>query len=819
MVIFNMMKKYSLNKKNILTGVIMKKSFYTHLLSITMLLLTSFGSTYAGGAIIPTGSGQADFLKAYKLIFNNSNNAYRFTSSTIDTLLFPKWGEYSIYWAKTGSNRGSFIIPDAVPSSYSSVSNTPYTNYDKNGASHYSIQFRSNAERIAIFRSGITRENKSVSWEALYFKSMFDSYLFDNIYYYIDEQRLASSAISGNTQLIIIPAFTLNGRNNKYYIDSIFRAVPNIKARFDEFLARGGTIYTEGNAVYFIEILGYLAPNAVNFDDYIDPDPNTSLIDVSFTGSNNPVGFTENAVDDELYTGSVPRVAAGSAEIIANTSGSRPAVFVLKGAQANGGRIVCNLGLPTVGGIAGLLDGSRQLQWSLNSILYAFSNYIDVTRSIYNELPDSISAGRNAVAFDRLDTFEIRLLIRNLSESAISGVKITESIRACFPFVDVVTSGVDYIINGQTLTLQNISIPANGEITITYRVRTTEPDNPVHSQIDKYISWATYIYASFSTIGYADDDGVHLYWQYRNYVDMMFAAKLAADTDLNWKNFLGLYYQPFKVFMIMENKERTAARQTKYIQYIPKDVPFYWTDNSINIPILKTPGGKYVDVLRGSNDQNNPEYDMDSDGKPDAWLDTASIYPKGYALEETSVYWLNPWEHLRTGDSLYYEDIDHDGVRAIDTNADGNVDIEESGDKIRVWKVTWDIGEVPGYQFYDPYSYFEIWVDPPDLVPMAAGIGKAYNQMDEDVAGQFYPYSPDIDNPNRADTSWTHWMERDSDGNVIQKQLIYQKIHNYEGFTFIDTAAVNYRLKPTDRCAGTVPQPHREFIAVLSLGG
>jgi hypothetical protein len=36
--------------------------------------------------------------------------------------------------------------------------------------------------------------------------------------------------------------------------------------------------------------------------------------------------------------------------------------------------------------------------------------------------------------------------------------------------------------------------------------------------------------------------------------------------------------------MIMENKERTAAMETKYIQYIPKDVPFYWVDNSINIP-------------------------------------------------------------------------------------------------------------------------------------------------------------------------------------------------------------------------------------------
>ncbi|MDH7516706.1 MAG: hypothetical protein QHI48_12630, partial [Bacteroidota bacterium] len=110
-------------------------------------------------------------------------------------------------------------------------------------------------------------------------------------------------------------------------------------------------------------------------------------------------------------------------------------------------------------------------------------------------------------------------------------------------------------------------------------------------------------------------------------------------------------------------------------------------------------------------------------------------------------------------------------------------------------------------------------MDPPDLVPMAAGVARAYGKLDVDVPGMFYPYSPDLGAPNLSDTCWMNWMERDAKGGVRWKQLIQQKVNNYEGFTFIDTAAEHYTLKTTDRCLGTVPQPHREFIAVLSLGG
>ncbi len=789
------------------------------LLTISIFLLNQ-NNIFAVGSIIPTNTNQKDFLKAYKLILYKSYADYRFTSTKIDSSLFPKFGEFSVYWINSGANKGSFVLPEVVPSNYSSVTNTEYQSYNWKNDNHYSIQFKHSTKRVAIFKSKIKYNNNTVSWGAIYFKNMFDSYLYDNMYYFVDEDYLDSTDISSSTELLIIPSFTVHGEDQKYYMDASYNLCTKMKTRIDNFLKRGGMIYAEGNAAYLIEKLSYLDDGAVDFDKYEEADPETNLIDIDFNTSNNPISFTEGAVGNKLYTTSIPSVSLSNRQVIASTSLRHyPACFLMQGLDANGGKIVCNLGLPTIGGLKELKKGSRQLQWTLNTILFTWAKNIDLTRSIWNQLPDSLTAGKNAVSYDRVDTFEVRILVRNLSDHPIAGVQIVENIRPYFSFVDVKTPGIVSDISGHRLTISGVVLPPNSESLIVYRLRTPDTDDKIHENVDKYISWQNYIYGSYNVTSYLDLGVNNTFIKYRNYVNIMFSAKLVADTDLNWKNFLGLYYQPFKVFMIMENKERTPAVGTKYVQYIPKDVPFYWSDKSINIPILKTPGGKYIDVLKGSDDQNNPEFDMDHDGHPDVWLDTASIYPKGYTIVEDSVYWLNPWEHLRTGDKYYYEDIDHDGKRAIDNDGDGIVDVEEPGDKIRVWKVTWDVGKIAGYDYFDPYCSYEIWVDPPPLVPLSAGVGEAYGKLDSPVKDMYYPYTKDLSNADLSDTTWSHWMERDKNGNVKWKQLIYQRIDNYEGFTFIDTAATGYKLKPTDRCVGTVPQPHREFIAVLSLGG
>jgi len=791
-----------------------------HVFSSVLLIISSI-SLLGNGSIIPTDDNQEDFLKAYKLILYRSYIDLRFTGSNYDSELFPLFGEFSIYWAKEGANKGSFILPETVPSNYSTVSYTTYTSYNWKAVPHYSIQYKPHPKRIAIFRSKIKENNNTVSWGAIYFKNLFDSYLFDDIYYFIDEDYLDSNEINSNTQLVIIPSFILYQGDNKFYIDQSFSISPKMKDRFKNYLKQGGLIYTEGNAAYFIEKLGYLENGAIDFNNYEEADYETNLIDIKITKSDNPIAFTSAATAEKLWTTIIPKTQLPDCDIIAKTKNKNyPAVFYLSGQNANNGKIVCNLGMPTIGGLKDLSIGSRQLQWSLNTILFTFAKNLDVTRSIWNDLPDTLTAGKNAVSYDREDEFEVRILIRNLSNNNLTSIQITENIREFFSFVKMKTSNIEYEINGSNLIIKNINLAPGEEKIITYILKTPEPESKFHENVNKYISWSNYIYASYSTIQWQENNVTNTFLKYRNYVEIMFSAFLVADTDLNWKNILYPDYQPFKVFMIMENKERTPAVNTEYVQYIPKDVPFYWSDHNINIPILRTPGGKYVDILKGSNDQKNPEFDMDSDGYPDAWLDTASIYPKGYTITEEEVYWLNPWEHLRNGNKLLYEDIDHDGLRAIDSDGDGIVDVEEPGDKIRVWKVTWNIDRIAGYEVFDPYCYYEIWVDPPDLVPLSAGVGKAYGLLENNYkGGKFYPYTPNIDNANLKDTSWTHWMERDKNGKVIWKQLIYQKINNYEGFTFIDTAATGYKLNSNDYCAGTVPQPHREYIAVLSLGG
>ncbi len=770
------------------------------------------------GSIIPTNASQTDFVKAYRFILEQSDQHYRTTSGSMDKILFSDFGEYSSYWATSGANAGSFIYPDAVPSSAGSITNTAYTNYNWTASNHLAVHFNKSPKKIAIFRSSIKVDEGTISWEAAYFKNLFDTYLFPGVYYFVDETSISTQGISDSTDLLIIPALNAKGTNYAYYTDSILLRCPSLKSKLESFLGKGGSIYTEGNAASLLEKAGILSAGSIDYSSAYLPDK-TGMI--SITPSAHPIATASQATSGKLFSSALPLVSNTLGEVLASlTSDNRPVIILLKGTPAKGGKIICNFALPTVEGISKAGANSRQLQWTLNSILYTFSHSVDVTRSVSNILAGSISAGRNSVSYDRVDTFDVKLVVRNLSDQAINTIVVKENTGPYFKILDIKTAGVSNSVSGNIISFGNLSLPAHSEVIIEYRMVTPNPNDPIHEAVDKLLDKETLMKASVASVSFTENGSLNSYTCNKDYANIMFSARIFGDTDINWKNFLGLDYQPFKVFLMMENKERTAAENVVYTQYIPKDIPFYWTDNSISIPILKTPGGKFVDVLKGSNDQNHPDFDMDHDGKPDAWLDTASIYPKGYTLTEENVYWANPWNHLRAkSDGFVFEDIDHDGLVAKDMDGDGIVDVEEPGDKIRVWKITWNVGRMDGHQYYDPYCSLEVWVDPPDLVPLSAGVGKAQGKVAGNIPGMFFPYKPDIQASYLSDSTWAHWMDRDANGKVIHKQLIYQKINNYEGFTFIDTAATHYKLLPTDSCAGTVPQPHQEFIAVLSMGG
>ncbi len=759
--------------------------------------------------IVPTINGQNDFANAYKLALQAADNDYHSTNSNFDPSLFPLWGEHSVYWIKSGINAGCFILPDEIPAGFCGVTYSTQSNYDWQSESHFAIEFKAASKAIAVFESSFQLYGQSVNWESVYFQSILSNFLMEGMHYVCDENSIVNSGFSENTKLLIIPAFTQANGNNKTYIDSVFLMFPGVLQKLNAYLADGGTIYTEGNAAYFAEKLGHLAQGSIQFGDVVTS-PN-NYHNIAFAANTEPFSFC--AENDKVYASEIPFVTIPSGSVLATlNSDSRPVYYQIN--NANGGRILSNLAIPAVGGYLDFKTGGKQLQWSYNAILSAFISDVDVTRSVVNQLPVLTNVGNNSVSYDAADTFNVVLKVRNVSGNSVSGIEIAEEVQEYFTIVDVM-GGITYSQAGNTLTFSNISLAPNSEIEIKYRLSTPTPEDPIHARVDEFLDHGTYMHASRGRISYSDAKGVNQYQKYRNYADIMFGARLVADADVNWKNFLGLEYQPFKVFMNLENKERSQAEQTKYFQYIPKDVPFYWSDQSINIPILKTPGGKFVTVLKGSNDAANPDYDYDSDGKPDAWLDTASIYPKGYTLTEEEVYWQNPWAHLSGATAAVFEDIDHDGLRAQDVDGDGIVDTEEPGDKMRVWKITWDINIVPGYQYYEPYCSYELWIDPPKLVELSKGAAFVNGSIPQDN-DMYYPYTPNILAANAADTVWSYWMERDNGGNVIWKNLILQTIGNYEGFAYVDPS---YQMKPTDILIGSVPQPHQEFLAVVSLGG
>jgi hypothetical protein len=89
----------------------------------------------------------------------------------------------------------------------------------------------------------------------------------------------------------------------------------------------------------------------------------------------------------KVYGNRIPAVNTSNVTpLVTLEKDDRPVVFSLEGTAAHGGSILCNLGLPTVKGLADLEYGDRQLQWTLNAIMYAFARPVDITRSVRNQL-------------------------------------------------------------------------------------------------------------------------------------------------------------------------------------------------------------------------------------------------------------------------------------------------------------------------------------------------------------------------------------------------------------------------------------------------
>ncbi|RKZ30400.1 hypothetical protein DRQ36_05650, partial [bacterium] len=790
--------------------------------TVATIIAVALFITAAGAAVtlIPTDATQTDPLEAYFYVAKQSYIAWQGWGD-YDPSLATEYGEIPILWCVSGSSPGSFLWPDTLnpfrPFYHTNGPAYSPTTYPK----AYSICSPGEGS-VAILKGSVPDMNgMSCTWQYPYYIELFNAVqLPEELITTVVDSELTGTSLMGGTKLLIIPAFETYPGTLSVYMDETAARYPDVGVALSNFLSTGGTIYAEGNAGYLLEAYGILPPNSIDLYDYVEGSV-TGLCEVDVIDTEHPLGFDNPSAG--VYTVLGPTIdVAGMSTILTVASSWDPADIgkpLAAQVTTGGGRIVLTAGMPTTGILTA--DDQYQWQWAMNGLMSAFANKAFNVRSVLTgAVIDSADVAPIALPVGESDTFEVTIRIRNLWDVPISNVNVVEEIIDLYTYIGTI-SGPSPAITPPYISYDLGTIPAGGEVIITYQLATPPADDPKWFDIDDYLYDPSngYGHVSSSILYYEDpDDGVQR-WSYRNNIKVrfLFEAEIIADTDLNWKNILGEFFQPFKIFTTMENKERTPALHTKYVQYIPLDVPIYWVD-PMDIPIIRTPGGKFVDVLRGDWDRNEDgEYtgeiyrDLNGDGTPDAWLDVNTMHPlpdnwppSTWTVE--NIYWLNPWTDE-------YEDIDHDGIRPVDADDDGVFEVEDPDDKIRAIRCEWshNLDPFPGYGWFDPYASWELWIDPPPLVGMALGAAEALDSIDLDTL-------PPLPDEPYYYANWEHWMEHDTmTDEIIWKRLVYVHFGAYEGFVFLDDGETVPDTAAID--VGHVPWPRREYIAVLNLGG
>gem|GEM_PF-712923 len=786
----------------------------------TIIMVALFVSGVAATVtVIPTDASQSNALSAYHFTLGKAYSSWQGYGS-YDPSLATEYGEIPILWGASGTAAGDFLWPDTVSAG---------RNFDFSTGSAYSTSAYQKAfclsipgENSVAILQGTVKDmlGMSCTWQYPYYQELFNKldYSWDLVETAVDSEL---TEFSWRTKLVIIPAFATYAGSSGVYMDETAAMYPDISAALNKFLNSGGTIYAEGNAGYLLEVCGILPQGSINLDDYVEGAA-TGLCEVTVVDYYHPISF--DIPSSGIYTVLGPTIADDIPEmktILTVASSWDPADVgkpLVVEIPVNGGRVILNAGMPTTGIITS--DDPNQWQWAVNALMAAFTGKVMSVRSVLTDADvESVDVAPIALPVNQSDTFEVTIRVRNLWDTPINNVSVNEEISDLYTYVGT-SSGPAPTIMGQSITYNIGTMAVGEEVIITYLIKTPDDEDSRWYSITDYVDGDGYAAVASSKMYYTDPaDGV-VRWSYRNDIKVrfLFEAEIVADTDLNWKNILGEFFQPFKIFSIFENKERTSALHTKYVQYIPLDVPIYWVA-PMDIPIIRTPGGKFVDVLRGDWDRNkngkiDPNEifrDMNNDGNPDAWLDVNTMHPQPdewppstWSVEE--IYWLNPW-------SNEFEDIDHDGIRPVDVNGDGIFEVEDPGDKIRALRMEYshNLDPFPGYGWYDPYASWELWIDPPPLLGMAIGAAEAAGSLIVDLDTM-----SDIPEPYNYE-NWEHWMETDSAGEIVWKRLVFVHFGSYEGFVFLNDGETVPDPNAID--IGHVPWPRREYIAVLNLGG
>jgi hypothetical protein len=499
-----------------------------------------------GATLIPMGDQQADPREAYKFVFQRVYNSKEV-----------QWIAEDIVYDDVTYPAGTFLTKASVSGSFTYVRTTTTLPVTK----AYSL----NKVKIALFSSTVKdSKGQAVTWEEIYFESLFKTYLWGNYFTSVNEAQIAAGTLS-NYDILILPSVS------KGYVDSVVAALgTDGLSNLATFVDEGGMIYAQGDTTYLAEAAGLVEVGTVQPDTKVMAYNNEATMDISGSSP-----LTYSLLSDKMYilqdplfqsSSSDPVVAKFSSDLMDTSHIGSPAVLSY---EIGSGRLILVSGHPS--------EKFDLLPLVLNAVLWGLSGKADLRNYImqtYNpSLPWYIIPGREE---------NIQMMVSgtlsNYWDKEIVNASIVDIVRSGFwvEEASIMPTPTSFVQDIDTIIVWTLDAP-QGDFTYSYNVYTGP------GGLEK--GWK---HVSGSWLSYPDPDNGRKTELVRDglWIKSAMPAYLLGDRDIELD---GVYPLPakgwyFDMAFPLENKEETDAVETVIIDIVPLQSPVVNVDNQMIVP-------------------------------------------------------------------------------------------------------------------------------------------------------------------------------------------------------------------------------------------
>jgi hypothetical protein len=506
------------------------------------------GGTYvypSNTTIIPMGNDQASVREAYKSIFLRvaQNKELQWSTAEAD-------------YDGTTYEAGTFLSRSPISGSFTRIKTTDTFEVPE----AYALQKRN----IYIFNSKLTdARGQPITWEYLYFQSLFETYLWGNYLTPVNELGIGAGTVTA-PNILIIPSIA------SQFVEAVKSELgPSGLTAIATFVDNGGTLIAQGDSCWLAEAAGLVPQGTVLMSERVTANNNSATLEIVDAKSPLTFSWLENEIyilDDPLFTESITgsAVARYSGGVPSDIIGS-PAILSFKTGK---GKIVLTAGHPS--------EQSEQFPMVLDAVLYGYAESADIRNSISqtytSNLPWYLIPG-----FEANVTMKVSGRFSNFRTETIEQAQIIGYVRPGF-WVDensIDPAPVDVTVTGGTLITWNLSAEI-GDFTYEYIVL-TGPGGVSKGYKTVAGSWAFYKDPETEKDIVIARDGL--------WVKSSMAARLFGDRDIELD---GVYPLPaegyyFDMAFPIENKEDTSALKSVVVDIVPLVSPVVDVEDQTHI--------------------------------------------------------------------------------------------------------------------------------------------------------------------------------------------------------------------------------------------